>query len=150
VQVLLDPTMVGSCAWILTSEICPPLQRSSCLHSDLTTLVLSGILNGIQRSGMLLKLYGPSIIRSMLHCLRSVDLPELIFCLPVGYKLPVLMPSSLLYFPSMTSIRCLLSIFHSLSVKYFPTISPFGIDGNTSTHMHSDSTPLLPNSFLPL
>jgi hypothetical protein len=30
---------------------------------------------------------------------------------------------------------------HSLSVKYFPTISPFGIDGNTSTHMHSDSPP---------
>jgi hypothetical protein len=30
---------------------------------------------------------------------------------------------------------------HSLSVKYLPTISPFGIDGNTSTHMHSDSPP---------
>jgi hypothetical protein len=30
---------------------------------------------------------------------------------------------------------------HSLSVKYFPTISPFGIDGNTSTHMHLDSPP---------
>jgi hypothetical protein len=36
-------------------------------------------------------------------------------------RLPVLMPSSLLYLPSMTSIRCLLNIFHSLSVKYLPT-----------------------------
>jgi hypothetical protein len=32
---------------------------------------------------------------------------------------------------------------HSLSVKYLPTISPFGIDGNTSIHMHSDSPPKL-------
>jgi hypothetical protein len=30
------------------------------------------------------------------------------------------MPSSLFYFPSMTSIHSLLNIFHSLSVKYFP------------------------------
>jgi hypothetical protein len=100
----------------LTSEICPPLQRSSCLYSDLTALVLSGILNEIQRSEMLLELYGPSIILSMLRCLRSFDLPGLIFYLPVDYKLPILMPSSLLYLPSMTSIRCLLNIFHSLSV----------------------------------
>lgn len=32
---------------------------------------------------------------------------------------------------------------HSLSVKYLPTISPFGIDGNTSTHMHLESHPRL-------
>jgi hypothetical protein len=107
----------------LTSEICPPLQRSSCLHSDLTTLILSGILNEIHRSEMLLKLYGPS-----LRCLRSFDLLELIFCLPVDYKLPVLMPSSLLYLPSMTSIRFLLNIFHSLSVKYLPTKKRYDIN----------------------
>jgi len=105
----------------LTSEICPPLHHSSCLHLDLMALVLSGILNGIHQLEMLLKLYGPSIIWSMLRCLRSFDLPELIFCLPIGYKLHVLMPYSLLYFPSMTSIHCLLNIFHSLSIKYLPT-----------------------------
>ena len=105
----------------LTSEICPPLQRSSCLHSDLIALILSGILNEIQQSEMLLELYRPSIILSMLRCLRSFDLPELIFYFPVDYKLPILMPSSLLYLPSMTSIHCLLNIFHSLSVKYLPT-----------------------------
>jgi hypothetical protein len=32
---------------------------------------------------------------------------------------------------------------HSLLVQYLPTISPFGIDGNTSTQMPSDSTLLL-------
>jgi hypothetical protein len=32
---------------------------------------------------------------------------------------------------------------NSLSIKYLPTISPFGIDGSTSTHMHSDSPPRL-------
>jgi hypothetical protein len=59
---------------------------------------------------------------SWLHFLRSFDLPELIFCLPVCYKLLVLMPSSLFYLPSMTSIRCLLNICHSLSVKYLPKV----------------------------
>jgi hypothetical protein len=127
----------------LTSEICPPLQRSSCLYSDLTALVLSGILNGSNDQKCFSSFTGfrsfdqPELILfAWLHCLRSFDLPEHIFYFPVCYKLPVLM---------------LLAINdkHSMSVKYFPTISPFGIDGNTSTHMHSDST-LLPNSFLPL
>jgi hypothetical protein len=46
-------------------------------------LMLSGILDGIQRSEMLLR---PSIIFSMLHCLRSFDLPGLIFYLPVDHR----------------------------------------------------------------
>jgi hypothetical protein len=58
-----------------------------------------------------LRSFTPSIIR-----LRSFDLSELIFCFPVDYKLPVLMPSSLLYLPSMTSICCLLNIFQQSSV----------------------------------
>jgi hypothetical protein len=98
--------------------------------------MLSGILDGIQRSEMLL---GPSIILSMLHCLRSFDLPGLIFSLPVDHRCctqaiitvvlasvafdhsifldlssiflliigVVLKPSLLLYLPSMTSLRCL-------------------------------------------
>jgi hypothetical protein len=49
----------------------------------MTTLMLSGILDGIQRSEMLL---GPSIILSMLRCLRSFDLPGLIFSLPVDHR----------------------------------------------------------------
>jgi hypothetical protein len=36
---------------------------------------------------------------------------NLSFVLPVDYKLHVLMPTSLLYLSSMTSIRCLLNIF---------------------------------------
>jgi hypothetical protein len=64
-----------------------------------------------------------------------------------------------LIFPSLlslieSSLQCLLIMptfivvlaindKHSLSVKYFPIISPFGIDGNTITHMHSNSPPRL-------
>jgi hypothetical protein len=102
--------------------------------------LLSGILNEIQRSEMLL---GPSIILSMLRCLQSFDLHGLILYLLVDYHCctqaiitivlasvsfdhsifldlssiflliitVVLKPSSLLYFPSMTSICYLLNIF---------------------------------------
>jgi hypothetical protein len=63
----------------LTFEIYPPLQCSSCLHSDLVTLIFLGILNEIYRSEMLLKLYRPSIIRSMLCCLRCIAFDHLIF-----------------------------------------------------------------------
>jgi hypothetical protein len=101
---------------------------SSYLHLDLTTLILSGILNGSDDQKFFSSFTG----------LQSFHQPELISCLTVYYKLPVLMPYSLLYLPSMTSIHCLLNICHSLSIKYLPTISPFSIDGNTSTHMHSD------------
>jgi hypothetical protein len=45
--------------------------------------MLSGILDGIQRSEMLL---GPSIILSMLRCLQSFDLPGLIFSLPIDHR----------------------------------------------------------------
>jgi hypothetical protein len=118
VQVLLDPMMVGSRTWI------EPL-RSILLFS---ALFLSKFRSDGPRSvgnfgwdptiSSSSQTFESSITRSMLCCLRSFDLPELIFYLPIDYKLVVLMPSSLLYFPSMTSIRCLLNIFHSLSVKY--------------------------------
>jgi hypothetical protein len=64
-----------------------------------------------------------SIILSMLRCLRSFDLPGLNFCLSIDHKLPVLMPSSPLYFPSMTSIRCLLTICQQSSVHSSCTYS---------------------------
>jgi hypothetical protein len=99
-------------------------------------LMLSGILDGIQRLEMLLR---PSIILSMLRCLRSFDLPGLIFYLSVDHRYctqaiitvvlasvafdhsifldlysiflliigVVLKPSLLLYFPSMKSLRYL-------------------------------------------
>jgi hypothetical protein len=129
VQVLLDPMMVRSRAWI------EPL-RSILLFS---TLFLSKLRSDgprsvgnfgwdpmISSSSQTLRVFDHSInvaLPSIIH-LQSFNLLELIFCFPVDYKLPVLMPSSLLYLPSMTSIRCLLNIFHSLSVKYFPTGSP--------------------------
>jgi hypothetical protein len=44
---------------------------------------------------------------------------------------------------NMLTILCTFFLYscHSLSVTYLPTISPFGIDGNTGTLMHSESTP---------
>jgi hypothetical protein len=126
VQVLLDPTMVGSRAWIepLRSILLFSALFLSKFRSDGPRSVGNfGWDPTISSSSQTLRVFDhsinvalPSIIR-----LRSFDLPELIFCLPVDYKLPVLMPSSLLYLPSMTSIRCLLNICHSLSVKYLPT-----------------------------
>jgi hypothetical protein len=44
--------------------------------------MLLGILDGIQQSEILLR---PSIILSMLRCLRSFDLPGLIFSFPVDH-----------------------------------------------------------------
>jgi hypothetical protein len=65
----------------------------------------------ISSSSQTLRVFDHSInVVALIIRLRSFDLPELIFCLPINYKLPVLMPSSLLYLPSMTSIRCLLDI----------------------------------------
>ena len=67
-------------------------------------------------------------ITNFLYSCHQSSIPELIFCFPVCYKLLVLMTSILCtfflylcYMPSMTSIRCLLNICHSLSVKYLPT-----------------------------
>jgi hypothetical protein len=66
-------------------------------------------------------LLGPSIILSMLRCLRSFDLPGLIFYLPVDHRCC-----------TQAIITAVLAINdkHMLPVKHFPTISPFGIDGN--------------------
>jgi hypothetical protein len=135
----------------LTAEICLPLQRSE-------ILLLKRFFSNFRSFAS---------FAAFVHSLPSIIyLSGLILCLPIDYKLVVLMSSSLL--PSMTSIHCLLNICqqsmyilsvlmpfvctfflylchslflylcHSLSVKYLPTISPFGIDGNTSTHMHSN------------
>jgi hypothetical protein len=100
-------------------------------------LMLLGILDGIQRSVVLLlqsvlcpcfafaayfdlaindKLTFPDNLPTIL-CTISSDLIEValqllpkILLVPVYYNLPVLMPSSLLYLPSMTSICYLLNI----------------------------------------
>ena len=118
---------------------------SSCLYSYMTTLMLSGILEVIQRSEMLL---GPSIILSMLCCLRSFDLPRLIFYLSDDHRcctqaitttvLSINDKYTLLV--NMQTILCIFFLYscHSLSITYLPIISPFGIDGNTSTRMHLD------------
>jgi hypothetical protein len=104
----------------LTSEICPPLQRSSCLYSDLTALVLSGILNGSNDQKCFSSFTG----------FRSFDQPELIFCLPgcVAFDHSIFLNISyvflsvtnflyLCYLPSMTSIRCLLNICQIAQLK---------------------------------
>jgi hypothetical protein len=98
----------------LMSEICPPLQHSSCLYSDLTTLVLSGILNGSNDQKCFSSFMG----------FRAFDQPELILCFPgcVAFDHSIFLNISsvclsvtnflyLCYLPSMTSIRCLLNIF---------------------------------------
>jgi hypothetical protein len=109
--------------------------------------LLSGILNGIQRSEMLLL---PSLLCSACSdlsiddsCQKSSALSLLslfesslqhLLTMPIYYILSVLMPSSLLYFPSMTSIHCLLNI-----CQQSPPLAL--MESNTSTHMHSDSPP---------
>jgi hypothetical protein len=146
VQVLLDPTMVGSHAWIepLRSILLFSVLFLSKFRSDDPCSVGNfGWDPTISSSSQNLRVFDhsinvvlPSIIR-----LQSFDLPEIIFCLPVDYKLLVLMPSSLLYLPSMTSIHYLLNISQqspplALMATHAPTCIAFGYP--------------LSNSFLPL
>jgi hypothetical protein len=122
-------------------------------------LLLSGILNGIQRSEMLLLL---SLLCSYFSIdaysnLAIDDLPTILCTISSEIIRICSAASSHNAASSSHNARllhtsCTHAIFvavlaindkHSLSVKYLPTISPFGIDGNTRTHMH-------PDSFLPL
>jgi hypothetical protein len=63
----------------------------------------------------------PSIILSMLRCLRSFDIPGLIFYFPVDHRYCT---------QAIISVVLAINDKHMLPVKHFPTISPFGIDGN--------------------
>jgi hypothetical protein len=84
--------------------------RSSCLHSDLTALVLSGNLNGIQRS---LTLLLPIIVALLVIVVVLQAITTNVLAINDKYTLPV----------NMLTILCTFFLYscHSLSVTYLPT-----------------------------
>jgi hypothetical protein len=140
-QVFLDPTVVGPCCSDLMPEIYSPLQHPLLVFIQIWKP--SGIQDEIQRSLPLLlqsilcpgfsfagysdlaindKLTLPDNDLPTILCTISSELsglalqrPPKILLVHVSYILPVLMPSSLLYLPSMTIMCYLLNIFQHLS-----------------------------------